>query len=82
MRDLIITSKQLKKEIYILSACFAAAFLTNIVSIILFKTPWYEVFTQLGYVIFIALFFYLLVILVRVIVYMIRKLIKQIAHGN
>ncbi|MPM63480.1 hypothetical protein SDC9_110360 [bioreactor metagenome] len=82
MKDLIITSRQLKKEIYIFSACFVAAFLTNIVSIILFKTPWYEVFTQIGYVIFIALFLYLLVILVRVIAYMIRKLIKQITHGN
>ncbi len=73
MEDLIITSKRLKKEIYILSACFAAAFFTNIVSIILFRTPWYEMFTQIGYVVVITLFLYFLVTLIRIIVSLIRR---------
>lgn len=77
MKDLIITSKQLKKELYILSACFAAAFLTNIVSIIMFKTPWYEMFTQIGYVVVITLFLYLLLAIIRTIVSLIRRMVLK-----
>ncbi len=77
MKDLIITSRQLKKEIYILSACFAAAFLTNIVSIIIFKTPWYEIFTQIGYVVVITIVLYLIIVFSRFIIYLAGGLIKK-----
>lgn len=77
MKDIVITSKRLKKEIYLLSACFFAAFLTNIIAIIVFKTPWYEMFTQIGYVIAITLVLYLIVALFRFISYGIIRLIKK-----
>ncbi len=77
MKDLIITSGRLKKEIYIVSACFIAAFATNIVSIILFKTPWYEVFTQIGYVIVITVTLYLIVTFFRLIVAIVVRLVKK-----
>lgn len=77
MKDLTITSKQLKKETYILSSCFAVSFLTNITSIILFKTPWYEMFTQLGYVVIITFFLYLLIVIIRTVVSLVRKLITN-----
>lgn len=65
MKDLIITSRRLKKEIYILSTCFIIAFLINIFSIIAFKTPWYEIFTQIGYVIVITFVLYLIMACLR-----------------
>lgn len=77
MKDLIITSNRLKKEIYILSTCFIIAFLINIFSIITFKTPWYEMFTQIGYVVAITLILYLFVVMVRAIVFLIRKLVTK-----
>lgn len=77
MEDLIITSKRLKKEIYILSACFAASFLTNIVSIIIFRTPWYEMFTQIGYVVVITLFLYFLFAIIRMVVSLIRRVVVK-----
>lgn len=77
MQDIIITSKRIKKETYILSACFAIAFLINIVSIIAFKTPWYEVFTQIGYVIVIAIVLYLIVVFLRLISVGIIRLVKK-----
>jgi glucan phosphoethanolaminetransferase (alkaline phosphatase superfamily) len=79
MKDIIITSRRLKKEIYILSTCFIIAFLINIFSIITFKTPWYEIFTQIGYVLVITLISYLLVAIVRVIAILIKKMITRFA---
>jgi hypothetical protein len=44
MKDIIITSRRLKKEIYILSTCFIIAFLINIFSIMAYLQngvkPW------------------------------------------
>ena len=77
MKDLVITSGQLKKELYILLACFVAAFLTNVASIIVFKTPWSEIFTQIGYVIVITILLYLIAAFIRFIFYLTRKMIKN-----
>jgi uncharacterized membrane protein YhaH (DUF805 family) len=77
MKDLIITSSRLKKEIYVVSACFITAFVTNIVAIIIFKTPWYETFTQIGYVIVITAVLYLIVTFFRLIALGITRLIKK-----
>jgi glucan phosphoethanolaminetransferase (alkaline phosphatase superfamily) len=79
MKDLVITSRRLKKEIYFLSACFTAAFLINIFSIITFKTPWYEMFTQIGYVVVITFILYLLVAMIRAVVFLIKKLFVRAA---
>ncbi len=79
MKDLVITSRRLKKEIYILSACFTAAFLINIFSIITFKTPWHEMFTQIGYVVVITFILYLLVAMIRAVVFLIKKLFVRAA---
>lgn len=75
MEELVITKKRLKKEILIFAICFLIAFAINIIAIIYFKTPWYEIFTQIGYVLIILLLFYLTVIFVRFIVYLIKKFI-------
>ncbi len=77
MKDLIITSSRLKKEIYVVSACFITAFATNIVAIIIFKTPWYETFTQIGYVIVITVVLYLIVTFFRFVIYLINKLVRR-----
>jgi hypothetical protein len=77
MQDINITSKRIKKETYILFACFSIAFLINIVSIIAFKTPLYEIITQIGYVIVITLVLYLIVAFFRLIYVGIIKLIRK-----
>jgi len=73
MKDIIITSKQIKKELYILLGCFIFAFVLNIVAVAIYKTPWVEVFTQFGYVVAITVVTYLLIALVRFIISLIRK---------
>lgn len=77
MKDIVISAKRIKKEGYIFLVCFAMAFMTNIVSIILFKTPWYEIFTQIGYVIVITVTLYLIVVFFRFIIHLINKLMRK-----
>ena len=46
MKDLVISSKRVKTELMIALACFICAVLTNIVCIIVYQTPWHEVFSD------------------------------------
>lgn len=75
MKDLVISSKRLKKEILIIAICFIVASIINIISVIIYKTPWYEIFTQVGYVIVITLILYLFIIIVRLFVSLVRRIV-------
>ena len=77
MKDLVISSKMLKKELLILLSCFIAVCLVNIVSIIVFKTSFWEIFTQLGYVVVITVVLYVLAAVMRLLIYSIRKIFKR-----
>lgn len=82
MKDLVITAKKLRKEILILAVCFIAAFIINIISIIIYKTPWYEIFTQIGYILVITLLFYIFAIVLRLTIFFIRKLVVSIKRDK
>ena len=56
--------------------CFAVANIVNWAAIIRFSTPWYEVFTQLGYVTVTSLLLYGLVMLLRMAWYVLRRISK------
>ena len=66
MKDTIISAATKRRELYIWLACLVVANLVNLASIIHFKTPWYELFTQVGYVVMTSLLFYGLLLVVRV----------------
>ena len=66
MKDTIITAQFKRRELCILLACFVVANIANWVAIIRFSAPWYEVFTQIGYVLFTTVVIYALIALVRV----------------
>lgn len=77
MKDIVIPSQKVKREAWIFFGCFIFAFLLNIAAIIIYKTPWYEAFTQIGYVIVIAVGLYLIVSLIRFFIYLIKQLFKR-----
>lgn len=77
LKDFIVTSKQIAREHHILLGCFLVALGVNIYSIIRYSTPLTEIFTQIGYVIIITALFYGLSILVRLIVWGVRLLIRR-----
>ena len=73
MKDTVITAKRKQTEIISVSVCFALAVLINIGSIIYFKTPFYEVFTQIGYTLVITLVLYMVWIIIRLFFSLFKK---------
>ena len=73
MKDTVITAKRKRTEIVSVSVCFVLAVLINIGSIIYYKTPFYEVFTQIGYTLVITLVLYLAWIIVRLVCRLFKK---------
>lgn len=77
LENIVITPQRQKKELIIFAICFVIGFILNVVSIIVFKTTWIEIFSQLGYVFAIAISLYILLLIVRVIIYMIKQLLHK-----
>lgn len=80
MKDIVFTKERQKKELLIFGVCFAIGFLMNLLSIIIYKTPWHEIFTQLGYVFVIAITLYILLSVVRGVIKLIRSVRKKNQH--
>jgi hypothetical protein len=77
MREIVIKSYTIKREFVILLVCFLFAFLLNVFAINKFGTPWGELFTQIGYVIVITITVYVLLMLLRLIVWLIMSLFRR-----
>lgn len=65
MKDTVITATRKKTEIMVFLLCFSAAFILNIVSVIVYQTRWIELFTQLHIVLIVALVFYFVLLAFR-----------------
>ena len=77
MKDIVIKAADIRRELYIILACFVVAFLVNVGAIIGYDRPWSEMFSQIGYVVFITAGIYGLLAVVRVLVFVVRLLIKK-----
>ncbi|MDR1601313.1 MAG: hypothetical protein LBS42_02675 [Tannerella sp.] len=77
MKDILFTVKQQKCEIVWLCSCIAASFILNVVSIIIYRTEWKELWTQSVWVIFIGAGLYALSVFIRLIVCGIRRLFRK-----
>lgn len=73
MKDLQITAKRQKTELIVFGICFLVAFALNIISIIVYKTAWIELLTQLGWVFTISVFLYFVVLFFRLVYRLIRN---------
>ena len=73
MKDTLITAERKRKELKAAGFCLLLAVLLNIGCIIYYHTPFYEVFTQIGYTVVIALGFYLIYTAVRLILWLFRR---------
>lgn len=76
MKDTVISARLKRRELAIWLACFAVANIVNWYTIIHFSTPWYEIFTQLGYVVVTSLLLYGLVLILRIAWALMRRLAK------
>lgn len=77
MKDIVFTPKRQKKELSIFAVCFVIAFLMNFISIIIYKTPWIEIISQIGYVFVIAVVLYLILAFFRSFIRLIRKVFRK-----
>lgn len=73
MKDTLITAGRKRKELKAAGICLLLAVLLNIGCIIYYHTTFYEVFTQIGYTVVIALGFYLIYTAVRLILWLFRR---------
>jgi len=74
LRDTTITAVQKRREFIIIAVCFLAAYLLNVIGIIQHKSPAKELITQLHVVLLVALVFYGIVVLFRVLYHLITRL--------
>ncbi len=72
MKEIVITTIKLKKELLIFLGCFAAGFLTNVGAIIGYGRPWVELFSQIGYVVAVSVVLYVLLLFLRGLVALVR----------
>ena len=73
MKDTLITAHRKLVELKTAGVCLLLAVLVNIGCIIYFHTPFYEVFTQIGYTVMIALGFYIIWTAIRLIIWLFRR---------
>ena len=73
MKDTVITAAVKRRELWIWLTCFIVANVVNVATIICYATPWYEIFTQLGYVTVLSVMLYVLTVVVRVIWFLVRR---------
>lgn len=74
MRDILLTVKRQRTELLIFTVCFLIAFLLNVISIITFGTEWKELYTQLLWVVCLALLFYGVWLFLRMLYWGIKKI--------
>lgn len=79
MKDINIklTVKRQKTELFIWLVCFIIAFGLNVFSIIYYKTEWKELLTQIFWVLALSILFYFIFLVIRLIYFSIRHLIKK-----
>ena len=77
MKDIVISEKHIKRELWIFVACIAVMEGLNIYSIIKYHGMWKEAIMSLGFVVAAAVVTYLVVGLVRLVAAGIIKLIKK-----
>lgn len=59
------------------AGCFLAANLVNVYAIVKFRTPFTELFTQIGYVLILAVAIYVVMWIVRLCVMLVRSLVRR-----
>ena len=75
MKDITISSKQQKIELIWLVASFCVSCLLNVISIILYKTNWSEIYSQILWVLVITCAIYAVSVGIRITLYLIKRLL-------
>jgi len=78
IKDIKLTAKRQRTEVFIFGICMLIAFSMNVFSILVYKTEWKEIYTQMGWVLAISLFLYFIALLLRLFyLFVFRKFIHK-----
>jgi hypothetical protein len=77
MKDIVISGRQIIRELLIFAGCILAALVVNVYSIIRFNTEWKELITTLHITLALALVFFVLVAVLRGIVFCCRHVLRK-----
>lgn len=77
MKDIVISARRIRREGLFAAAAFIIAFAANIYAVVHFDRPWYELFTQLGYVVVITVAIYLLLWIPRLLVLLALRILRR-----
>ena len=77
MKDIVISGKTVKYALWAFLVCFIIACLINVGAIIAYDRPWTELFSQIGFVVFVALILWLVQLALNLVILGVRALIKK-----
>lgn len=77
MKDIVIKAKDIRREAYVFLACFVMAFIFNITAITIYDRPWSELYSQIGYVFFITVGFYIVLTIIRAVLFIIIRTLRK-----
>jgi hypothetical protein len=77
MKDIVITGRQIIRELLIFAGCILAALLVNVYSIVRFSTQWKELITTLNITLALALIFFALIAVLRGIVFCCSRVLQK-----
>ena len=82
MREIVITPRAIRRELWILLGCLGAAVLVDLGAILYYDRPYLELLRTLGYVVAIALVLYLGLGLLRLLWGGLRCVLKSFSRKN
>ena len=77
MKDIVLKQARIKRELLVLLICLIAAVLFNVYAIATKGTEWSELLSQLHLTLAVAIVFYVVLGVFRLIVYGVRRLVKS-----
>jgi NADH:ubiquinone oxidoreductase subunit K len=77
MKDIVFTAKRQRTELIVFGVCLLVSFLMNVYAIVAFNTEWKELYTQLLWVLAIAVFLYAVSVGIRLIYTCVRSVLKS-----
>lgn len=77
MKDIRIKWKWIKRELIIVISLYVIVNLFNLLAVVLYGTPWQEIYTSQGYVLYFTEWIYIITAAIRLLVFGVRYVLKK-----
>ena len=82
MKEIIITSKKIRKELRVIGVLLCITFIVNVFAIVWYKTSWTELYSSFFYLLTLSLVLYLILGVLRLILFLSKKMMGQKKGSN